>query len=448
MKNRRKTTRRRFLRGAGAAIALPMLPSLSPGRALAQLPEADGPRRFVTLFFPNGTDQHNEWNISGPAGSRAYQLGTCHASLAPMRDKFSMLNNINNEQVGGPPPGHGRATAAFLTGQAISDRDLARVGISIDQVIAGSLLGTTPLGSLELGPNPYGSVPVDSGWSTAYNANLSWSSDSVFNTPANDPAAVFDALFGEVLAGPQAANARRRRRRSILDYVRGEASSIQGRINPRDRHKLDEYLTAIREVELLIEGPVAADLACDPGSRPAGSALPHTDPMAFPQHTRIMMDLLVLALQCDMTRVITYMLDLGFGRKNFSFLVGTHSAHHDITHTNTSEAHLIHQQITTWYCDQLAYLLQRMDSIDEGSGTLLDNSMVLFGSGLGDGRTHQGQSMPLILAGGGAGTLDPGRIIYPGGSDKSHTRLLLTLAQKMGVDIDTFAGATQPLDRL
>jgi hypothetical protein len=173
---------------------------------------------------------------------------------------------------------------------------------------------------------------------------------------------------------------------------------------------------------------------------------PEANPADFPAHTRQMMDLLVLALQCDMTRVVTYMMDFGFGNKDFSFLVGgRRQLHHNITHSGPASGALEkHRQITGWYCDQYAYLLGQMAGIDEGNGsTLLDNSMVLFGSGLGSGRGHDRHNMPLILGGGGAGALRPGGR-YDGGNE-SHCRLLLSLIQKMGVDVNRFGDANAPL---
>jgi hypothetical protein len=268
---------------------------------------------------------------------------------------------------------------------------------------------------------------------------MSWSSDAVYNAPAQDPRAVFDRLFGPALQDETAAVERRRRRRSILDYVRGEAQQLQGKINPADRRKLDQYLTAIREVEQRLEQPRGDGNAC------GLDGAPEADPADFPAHTRQMLDLLVLALQCDMTRVITYMMDFGFGNKDFAFLVGGYrQLHHNITHSGPESGALEkHQQITAWYCDQFAYLVQQMAAIDEGNGTLLDNSMVLFGSGIGNGRGHNHQNLPLIVAGRGAGTLEPGGRLD--GGNQSHAQLLLAMIHKMGVPADRFADADRPL---
>jgi hypothetical protein len=425
--------RRTFLRGAGAAIALPALESLTP-KAEAQAPD---PRRMVVLFFPNGTDNHNEWNTSGSGAG--YTLGSAHASLAPYRSHFSILRNVDNQYVTGSPA-HSRATAAFLSATAITDQFVARVGQSIDQVIAASIGGATPIPSLQLGPTPYavGSEPQDTGWSPTYNMNISWSSPSVFNPAMENPRAVFDRLFMGPAPDTVAAERRRRYRQSILDHVLGETQRLQARISTFDREKLEEYLTALRALELRLEMAGGPPPPMCGGTAPAASGIP------FPEHTRLMLDLVVMALRCDVTRVVTYQMDYGFGNKDFSFILGgTRQLHHNITHSGGSDPPLWHRRITTWYCEQLAYFLGQMTGVTESSGTLLDNSMVLFGSGLGSGRGHTGNDMALILAGRAGGMLNPGRLIDAGGV--AHERLLLAMAQTMGVSVSSFGSASTPL---
>lgn len=440
MKTQHNVNRRKFLRASGSAmIALPFLPSLAAKSAWAQSGTHD-PLRFATVYFPNGTDSGNEWQVSGQ-GHENFELREALSALDPLKDHLSVITHLNNTQVTGPPPAHARGTAAFLTGVEIHNQSVARVGISIDQVIAQSIGQDTAFSSLELGPAPYaGGNPVDTGWPTPYNCNMSWSSPEVFNSPEQSPRALFDRLFAQPLSDQAAADARRRQKRSILDYVMGQTQSLQTRASASDRRTLDQYLTAIREVERRIDQPSPDSWACDVGERPSAESLNH------PTHTKAMLDLMVLALQCDLTRVLTYMMDFGFGNKDFSFLVGGYRRlHHNITHGGPG-SHAEHRQVTGWYCDQLAYLLQKMSEVEEETGSLLDNSIVLFGSSLGNGRGHGGDNLPLILAGRGGGQLNPGQRYHAG--NVSHRRLLLTLAQKMGVNTSSFAGETQTLSGL
>jgi hypothetical protein len=429
--------RRALLRGAGAAIALPALESLLPSKAASQM---DDPKRMVVLFFPNGSDNHREWNPTGTG--TGYTLGDCHASLAPYKSELTMLRNVNNTYVTGAPA-HSRATAAFLTATRITDQYVARVGKSIDQVVADQVGAMTPISSLQLGPTPYasGSEPQDTGWSPTYNLHISWASASVFNPVTEDVRAVFDRLFTGPDPDQVLAERRRRYRRSILDYALDETTRLSARVGSADRLKLDEYLTALRAVELRIDTATAPpSSACESATTPPGS-------VAFPEHTRLMLDLIVLALRCDMTRVVTYQMDYGFGNKDFAFLVGgTRQLHHNITHTGTTEAPLKHRMITGWYCEQLAYFLGQMTSVAESTGTLLDNSLVLFGSGLGSGRSHSGNDMTLILAGRAQGALSPGRLVDAGGAP--HDRLLLSMLQTMDVPATSFGAATTPLSGL
>jgi len=430
--------RRRFLGGVGGAlIALPVMPSLMARSVFAQ-PAPSDPRRFAALFFPNGTDSGAEWDVSGQ-GHNNFRGGDALANLEPLKAHFSAITGLRNFEVTGAPPAHARGTASFLTGVQINNQDVARVGISADQIIATSVGGDTAFPSLELGPALYpGGNPVDTGWPSAYNCNLSWSSDEIFNSPEQSPRAVFDRLFGGTLNDRAEAQARRRRKHSILDYVRGQTNQMKTKANPSDRRKLDQYLTAIREVERRVDQPAPDALACNVEGVPAEGVLSHA------AHTRAMMDLLVLAFQCDMTRVCTYMMDFGFGNKDFSFLFGGfRQLHHNITHSGGQQARLQHQQITGWYCDQFAYLIERMNDVQEETGTLLDNSMILFGSGLGSGRGHSGSGMPLLLAGRGGGSLSPGQRFHAAGV--RHKRLMLTLIQEMGVERDIFAGEREPL---
>jgi hypothetical protein len=425
-------SRRRFLQSASAVIALPFLESLVPSAARAQ---AARPKRLVVLFFPNGTEGYAEWMTAArPTGG--FTLGTAHAALQPLMGTFSLLVNVNNTKVTGAPA-HARGTASFLTGAAISNQNVATVDVSMDQVVAQAVGGTTPIRSLQLGPTPYAVPPRDTGWSSGYNTNISWTSASVPNPCLEDPLAAFARLFPP-MPGTPGLTRQQRLTRSVLDGVKVQMGSMRPQLAAEDRYKLDEYLTSVRALEArLAAAPMAPMTSCG-GTAPSAG-------LAFPEHTQAMLDVTALALQCDVTRVVTYQMDYGFGGKDFAFLLGgTRQSHHALTHTGTVADPMVKQKvmaITRWYVDRFASLVARLNATPDGPGaTLLDNSIVLLGSDVGDGRNHRGANLPLVLAGKGGGSLSPGRRIDAGGVP--HEQVLLALIRAMGVNQASFAGTS------
>ena len=268
-------SRRAVLRAAGGAlIGLPALASL-PGFAAPATP----PRRFVALFFPNGTTMRRDWALS--AGSSGVTLGSAHASLVPLASKLSLFRELNGDYGGAPD--HSRGTASFLTGAPISNRDTPEVAQSIDQAIAEALDPPTPIRSLHLGPTPYpAGPPSDTGWPSGYNTYLSWRSPTAPNPPLESAQVAFDQLFG---AGDSPEAERRLRlRQSILDHTIGQVAAIEPRLGTEDRRKLDEYLTSVREVESGLQH--AAPEACVEDPRPEAG-------LSFPDHTEAMLGVLV-----------------------------------------------------------------------------------------------------------------------------------------------------------
>lgn len=431
-------SRRRFLQSASTLIALPFLESLLPSTAHAQ---AARPKRLVVLFFPNGTESYAEWMTAArPTGG--FTLGTAHAALQPLMGSFSLLVNVNNTKVTGSPA-HARGTASFLTGATITNQNVATVGVSMDQVVAQAVGAGTPIPSLQLGPTPYAVPPRDTGWSSGYNTNISWTSANVPNPCFEDPLAAFQRLFPPS-PGMSAATRQQRLTRSVLDGVGVQVGSMRPQLAADDRHKLDEYLTSVRALEArLTATPTQPMMACG-GTAPAAA-------LAFPEHTQAMLDVTALALQCDVTRVVTYQMDYGFGGKDFAFLLGGgRQSHHALTHTGTAADPTVKQKvmaITRWYVDRYASLVARLAATPDGPGaTLLDNSIVLLGSDVGDGRNHRGANLPLVLAGKGGGALSPGRRIDAGGVP--HEQLLLALIRAMGVNQPSFAGTSTALTGL
>ncbi|MCA9620192.1 MAG: DUF1552 domain-containing protein [Myxococcales bacterium] len=426
--------RRNFLRAAGGAlVGLPALASLD--RPALPDPPPPGTKRFLALFFPNGTTRRQDWQLTGSGSS--YGMGSAHGSLLPFQAKLSMFTGLNGDYGGAPD--HSRGTASFLTGAPISNKNNPEVDQSIDQAIATALNPPTAIRSLHLGPAPYpAGPPSDTGWASGYNTYLSWSSTTAPNPPLESAQVAFDQLFG---AGddPTEADKRRRLRLSILDHTLDQIDAIESRLGSADKQKLDEYLTALREVEKGLQNGVPT--GCGAGATPPGDSLGH------PEHTRAMMDIIKLALECDATRIVTYSMDYGFGNKDFTFLGNGSVKHHNLSHsgtaTNIIDAHLA---IVKWYMDQFAYLLGALDSVDEGGATLLDNSVVYLGSDVGDGWSHSHQNLPCMLAGGGAGALNPGRLIDASGA--SYDSVLLALAHAMDAPLPSFSGATTPFGNL
>lgn len=420
--------RRRFLKAAGVSIGLPWLeaaPRVAPA-----------PTRFAALFFPNGV-QVEEWGGSGEGA--AFQLKSLLKPLDPLKGKIAVPSGLWHERLE-QRGGHDGKTSGFLTGMENYrlDGNQLKVGTSIDQLIASKIGSETPLPSFCLGIKPDSMTQLD--LVPIYRSYISWATPSQPAPKEIDPRFAFDRLFGSA--------EQRRRDKSILDAVREQAQDLKASVSRADTRKLDEFFESVRDVEKRVENANA-----DSGSRWRPSVMPVLErPSRRPEereaHARLMLDLMVLAFQTNTTRVSTFMFDNGGCTGNFTFLPGVteewHAASH---HRDRPEIKRQYEAINRWHVEQLAYLLGKMDAIPEGDGTLLDHSMVLMGSGLADGNKHTASNLPLVLAGGGNGTIRTGRAIaYP-----EHTpfaRLFVSIAQRMGVEVPSFADATQPLDRL
>jgi len=378
-----------------------------------------------------------DWDLSG-SGS-GYTMGTAHASLVPLKSKISMFRDLDGQSSGSPA--HSRGTAEFLTGAQISNQTASEVAISIDQAIADSLEPPTAIRSLHLGPTPYGSPPSDTGWPSGYNTFISWASATTPNAPLESAQVAFDQVFVPQGSDPSDAEKRLRLKQSILDHTLDQIDAINPRLGADDSQKLEEYLSSIRDVETQLQNGGTTMPGCTDGAMPPGSGL------SFPDHTRAMLDVLVLALRCDATRIATYSMDYGFGNKNFSFLGLGNYQHHNLGHGGTAQERVdANKGIVRWYMDQIAYLLEQLDAIDEGGSSLLDKSIVYTGSGVADAWSHSHDDMPMMLAGGGAGALNPGRLIDASAS--GYGGVLLALAHAMDAPLPSFSGATSPFGGL
>lgn len=422
-----RISRRSLLRGAGATLALPWLEIMGgTGKAAAS---SGAPTRLLTVFQPNGV-YPKAWDVTDLGGG-GFELSPILSPLKNLMGDFSVVSGLDN--VG---RGHVQLTGSFLTGRTIEDK---KNGISLDQQVAQEIGHLTPLPSIELGTEPPRQGNA-SGEPISYANTVSWSSETTRVSPEINPQVAFDRLFRSH-SGPEAER-RAANRQSVLDLVLDDAKSLRKRASGRDQQKLDEYLEAVRGVEVRVEktlNPPERDW--NPPTSPSEAQMQRPAPgipARLDEHLRLMMDLMLLAFWTDQTRVGTLMTAHGFSRQNFSFLEGVSSDHHGMSHhKNKATAIAEYTKVSTWYVEQFAYLLNRMKAIDEGDGSLLDHSVVLYGSGMKDGNGHVKDDLPLLVAGRGSGAIQPGRhVVAETGSP--HSNLLLTLGQAMGLETDQF----------
>jgi len=402
-------SRRSALRGLGTVIALPWLEAMGPLTSWARGATPAGqaaPNRMAFLYVPNGKNMA-DWR-PGQAGALPQKLPAILEPLADHRDHFSILTGLTADKARANGDGagdHARALSAFLTGCQARKTDGTdiRAGISVDQVAAARIGERTRLPSLEVGTEA-GSMAgnCDSGYSCVYSSTMAWRSATQPLPKEVNPKLVFERIFG---SGSQAERARRdARRKSVLDLVRDDFSDLNGKLGRGDQRKLDEYLSAVRDLERRIEQ--AARL---PEIRtPDGVVQPKGVPDTYEQHIRLMMDLMVLAFQTDSTRVATFVIANEGSNKPYPF-IDVREGHHDLSHHgNSDEKKAKIARINRFHTTQLAYLLGRLRSVREGDGTLLDHCMVAYGSGNSDGNAHNHDDLPILLAGHGCGTLKPG----------------------------------------
>ena len=425
--------RRRFLRGLGACIALPAFASLDPLRLLA-VPAAPtkAPVRMAFLYVPNGIIPSAWWPEQ--TGSD-FALPATLQPLEKMRDKFQLISGLQDLSANPGPDGagdHARAGGTFLTGVRIkktSGSDI-HAGVSIDQVVAQRIGHLTRFPSLELScDNVRKAGDCDSGYSCAYAYNLAWRSANQPLTPEPNPRLVFERLFGSGSREERITNLKRRQQEqhSILDFVMDDADAIQKKMSGRDKQKLDQYLTSVREIEQRIERAENMQVNNPEADAPPGI------PAEFGSHIQLMFDMLLLAFQTDSTRVATMLIAAEGSNRTFTE-IGIAEGHHNLTHHhNDSDMISKVKQIDLWYAKQLAAFLQKMDQTKDVDGqSLLHNSMIVYGSGNADGNRHTHTNLPILLAGNGGGTLNPGR--YTQTDSTPLTNLFLGMADRMGVE--------------
>ncbi|WP_337176993.1 DUF1552 domain-containing protein [Paludisphaera sp.] len=442
--SRLKITRRTLLRGAGAAVALPWMEAMAAARGPS--PE-EGPLRMAFFYVPNGVHMQ-DWKPKEVGGD--FDLPSILEPLAPVKEELLVLSNLaqDNARAHGDGPGdHARSLSCFLTGVHPRKTDGANIeaGVSVDQYAARHVGSATRLPSLELGiERGAQSGNCDSGYSCAYSSNISWRTPTTPSSKEINPRLVFDRLFGGLGDGGSADDRRRRGlyERSILDFVQEDAQSLRGRIGMSDRRKLDEYLTAVREIERRVaradeDSERASDVAT---ARPAGV------PKDYAEHVRLMFDLLALAFQTDTTRIATFMFaNEGSGRP-YPFL-DVPEGHHDLSHHGKDPAKQEKlRRINRFHMEEFARLLKRLKETKEGDRSVLDNSMIVYGSGISDGDRHNHDDLPVLLVGRGGGTIATGRhVAY---TPQPLNNLYLSMLDRMGVPCERLGDSTGRLEKL
>ena len=431
-------TRRHFLRGMGACIALPALTSLLPrglradptGQRLATT-ATGAPLRTAFITFPNGA-LPAEWWPEG--GVKDFSFRNTLQPLAAMRSQIQVLGGL--DQINAQPRGdgggdHARGQSVFLTGVRLNKSAVdVRAGISIDQAIATQVAGETRFASLEMtGDSSRRASICDSGYACAYQYNASWKSPTTPMPPENNPRVIFERLFGSGAPGERRVNARARThdRSSVLDFILEGTKRLNQRLSRPDQAKLDQYLSGMREVERRVQQAERLGPNVDPDA-----PTPDGIPAHQGEYIDLMFDMLLLAFQTDSTRVATFMLAHDGDNRSFSE-IGISEGHHDLSHHKHDPGHMGKVAlIERWYVERFARFIGRMAQTPDVDGnSLLYNSQILYGSGNADSNIHTHVNLPIILAGGGGGYLTTGRYVQHGAQPLCN--LYLTMAERMGV---------------
>lgn len=443
---RKSLARRSFLRGFGTALALPVFDAMSPAFA-APARAGSTPVRMAFLYVPNGIIM-KDWTPT--AEGKNFELPRTLKPLEPYRQHLNVLTGLdhrNGAALGDGAGDHARAGATWLTGvhPRKTEKDI-QAGISLDQIAAKELGSRTMVPSLELGLDENRMVGgCDSGYSCAYSNTLCWSSPTTPLPLETNPRAVFERLFGDGDTTDPAAQAiLARQKRSILDFVREDAAKLSKSLGTGDQRKLNEYLESIREIERRIQK--AEERAAK------GALIPSIDqpggiPPTFEEHIELMFDLMTIAFQADVTRVITLMIGREGGNRTYRS-IGVPDAHHGLSHHFNDPAKIERlQKIDQHHVEMFSKFLGKLNKTQDGDGTLLDHSMVLYGCSISDSNKHEHFNLPTVLAGHGAGRIQGGRHIrYQAGTPM--TNLFLNMLDVIGVKEDKFGDSTGRIEHL
>lgn len=456
----RDFSRRRFLRSAGLAVALPAMESLMPNASavrsafdgpanIAATTASGAPLRTAFLYFPNGAIPSAWW----PTGKgKDFQLNRTMEPLAAVKNKVQILAGLNDVSANPGNDGggdHARANSTFLTGTRIKKTNGAdfRAGVSADQIMAHQVGLVTPFRSIEMSCDVVLNVGAcDTDYACVYQHNLSWSSPTTPLTPEVDPRQLFERLFGAGTPKDRARNleTRRAQKRSILDFLKSERADLARDTSRRDRLKIDEYFSSVRDIEQRIAHAEASRSVRPQPDRDA----PEGIPASYTEYMRLMYDMLQLAFETDSTRVVSFMIAGDGNNRDFSE-IGINDGHHNLTHHGNRQDWIAKvKEIDLWYVRQLAYFLEKMDSTKDIDGnSLLYNSQIVYGSACADGNRHTHVNLPILLAGSGGGTLNPGRFVDC--HDVPLCNLFLSMMDRIGRNApETFGDSTGRLTDL
>lgn len=435
-------SRRTLLRGAGVSLGLPWLEAMipSPARASSTVPKS--PVRLAVLYMPNGVNT-DAWSPQG--SSRDFTLSPTLEPLQDFKDQTVVLSNLWNAASKGGD-GHYVKESAILTCTTIRKTpgaDLAN-GVSMDQVAAQRVADRTPLPSLELGVTPV-AIGVDAvvGYTRVYGSHIAWSTPTTPLAREINPRSVYERLF-RASSGPVGNSAKMDA--LLLDRVQGDARRLRAQVGSQDKLRLDEYLSLMRSLEERVQRASVvkartwkARVPIDPKAAPTDRPTDHAE------HVRLMLDMIATAFQSDTTRVSTFMFGNAVSNVSFKFLEGVSAGHHDVSHHQKDADKLRqYQLVNRWHIEQYAYLLRKLNGMKEGDSTVLDNSMILFGSALSDGNSHNPHKLPLVLAGRAGGRIDSGQHLVSC-EDTPAASLYVSMLDAFGAPVERFADSTGPL---
>jgi hypothetical protein len=432
--------RRAVLRGMGSMLALPLLDSMMPALSALQTSAARPVNRFSVMYVPNGMIMKNYLPLTE---GRSYELTPTLSALAPFREQVLVLSGLECIPTPGRPGGaHAKASTRFLTDVSPPTSETwLDAGVSMDQILAAETGKQTQLASLELAIESAETTGAcDTGFACPYTNTISWKSQNTPLPTQNNPRVVFERLFGDSTStDPTVRLARLRQRRSVLDSIGEEVAHLRGALPQGDRAKLTEYLDAIRDVEQRIQiAEQQSDQELPLVDHPAGI------PAGWEDHLNLMFDLQVLAFRCDLTRVITLM--VGHEHSGMTYpQIGVPDAHHPISHHQQQPDKVAKvAKINAYHMQMFARFLAKLQATADGDGTLLDHLTVMYGAGMADSNSHSPIDIPMILAGGGAGTLKGGRHVRF--KNMPLANLHLTLLDQFGVHWDRIGDSNGRID--
>jgi len=461
MSQRQTTSRRTVLKGLGATLALPFLPSLMPRGAMANTLRStqQAPQRFAALFMPNGVHP-GKWSPTQLGAN--FELSPILQPLSRVQDKVLVLGGLSNKNSYRTVEGHYTKTGNFLTSMRVTrtvDANVNAGGASVDQVLAKHLGKTSVFPSLQYGLDRMKSgVCKSTGITRLYGSTISWETGRQPCSREIDPRMAFDRLFRDFVPGKKPLP-HDPYKQSVLDIVMQDAKRLEKRIGVEDRNKLNEYLTSVRTIEKRLDNQANLEdfeARITPDMRKELKKMDiridewaeFTEGVDITDKARLMVDIIVLAFWSDISRVATFMLGNSASGRNFSFLEGVNDSHHAISHHKYDPRQMAQYEIINrWHIEQYAYLLERLDSIPEGDGTLLDNSMILFGSGLRDGMRHSPKDLPIVVGGSAGGRLHTGRNVRYD-SDTPLANLYQTMLTATDMDVQGFGDSTGHLSDL